>query len=990
MMIEDFEFLDELFLRTPLYSFESYAPEHVPELLGTGLFRTALALASPSFFAQLEKKGFSWTALTQREQTTLHKYFNRMCLRPTPFGACASFTLTRWGDGALLELEEITNARLHLLPDRQWQREKERMPDLQAADAELQVNPTIYQAGKELRFVRSEQGTGGAYSFAISSVAAEPLTLALLHFLEDGTRSLSSLVRQAAAVAQGSDEELISFILFLQEEQVLLTSQDRGVLLPAASFQAAVKTLFPSGKTKLPGTTAGTLSVTPWYSGLERKVSGALDDRLQHSLREALQVLQRLSLPLANTALHDFARRFRERFDRRKVSLLEALDPDTGVPYTQLSGPAAGWLADLALPSEAEQKPSPEWSALHRFFTTHWILSPGRTTYEPLRLEKISEREFPDLGNRYSPPPTISVMFSQTAGGLWLRYAGGASASALLGRFSAFSSQVAALCHTIARREENRNPGVCFTDIDQRSDDHVDNINQRSIMYSYATPVNSFSVVPTDQILPLSDLLLSEREGQLILERKSDGRRVIPRLSTAYNFRRTGLDVFGLLCDLQHQQVHSNFSFALDRLFPGLPFYPRIMHKEVILSPAAWFLSGPEVVQLVSGEPSLGQLHAFRQRHGLPMHITLGSGDQQLSFNLLNDAEGILFLSCIRGSKSMYLQEYLVPERNLQQGDLAFNGQFVATLAARGPVYNSLAAPAPSENKPFVRCFPPGSPWLYVKIYCTDTQADRILSQVISPLIHHDQAAVLQWFFVRYADPKPHLRLRLLLKDPNDAAKLLGKLQTLSEELGVDHLISDLQVATYEREVERYAAALYPAVETFFYLSSELVLMKISVAPENALDRHQMALTSVYSMAAAFCDDQTELGMFLDQQAAFFSAELGAGKSVKIELDKFYRGHRTEINRLLSSSQHNEDVLLGQVLDQLRRIANLCRAAPDLPKPATLLADLMHMHLNRCFPAWQRRQEALVWYCLSKHHRQVAYLQAPVRNKHPAGNSLQE
>ncbi len=60
------------------------------------------------------------------------------------------------------------------------------------------------------------------------------------------------------------------------------------------------------------------------------------------------------------------------------------------------------------------------------------------------------------------------------------------------------------------------------------------------------------------------------------------------------------------------------------------------------------------------------------------------------------------------------------------------------------------------------RTFPPGSEWLYAKLYTGTATADQILRDVIAPLVAEvlGSGAAERWFFIRYGDPDWHVRLR--------------------------------------------------------------------------------------------------------------------------------------------------------------------------------------------------------------------------------------
>ena len=66
--------------------------------------------------------------------------------------------------------------------------------------------------------------------------------------------------------------------------------------------------------------------------------------------------------------------------------------------------------------------------------------------------------------------------------------------------------------------------------------------------------------------------------------------------------------------------------------------------------------------------------------------------------------------------------------------------------------------------KSIQRIFVPGSEWLYLKIYAGENTLERILVRQLPIILRKLNKANLinKWFFIRYADPDTHLRIRFL------------------------------------------------------------------------------------------------------------------------------------------------------------------------------------------------------------------------------------
>src|SRR5690606_23053997 len=106
------------------------------------------------------------------------------------------------------------------------------------------------------------------------------------------------------------------------------------------------------------------------------------------------------------------------------------------------------------------------------------------------------------------------------------------------------------------------------------------------------------------------------------------------------------------------------------------------------------------------------------------------------------------------------------------------------------------------------RSFPPGSEWLYAKIYCGAHDADRVLANQVTRMVgeFNDRHVLNNWFFIRYHDPEPHIRLRFQTNGEShvriDAELMDAVCKHISPliPLGIVHRIA---YDTYEREMER-------------------------------------------------------------------------------------------------------------------------------------------------------------------------------------------
>jgi thiopeptide-type bacteriocin biosynthesis protein len=986
----NYQFLNDLILRAPIFSFQQYQPESIGDILKNPYFRMGLYLASPQLYHVLEIKDFKIEAFSEKERLSVLKYYNRMSFRPTPFGSFASFTLTEWGTQGGIRLHPREHSKLHLLIDQQIALQLARELTKEVTPGFYHVNPTLYKAGGSFRFIKTDySGEKGTIHFDLESYAYNASTADLIRFCKETTRERNDIISHMMALSGCDRETAADYLQFLTGAQILLSSLANNIIGEDFLKRLLDRAEIPGDKLKkdLAGFYSRMLNVTfpdikqldvlsrslsallpsgntqdvsqLFYAGLERGIiEGNLNRKYQQQITNGLTALDVLAPPVQPAMLQQFISDFKDRYDRRKISLLEALDPETGIGY----GPSLLPAGDKELLSEVNFK-APQsdgiqltWSAVHQLLLQRWTDNPCKR--DPIIL---NDHDIAGLaGNGSSlPPPTLSVLFRVVDEGVFLESAGGATATALIARFSAWSPGVNALSRRVAFLEAFANPQVIFADIGQLSDAHADNINRRQQSYDYEIPVNTVSLLPAErQILP-ADLWVSVVGNELILESAVLKKRIIPRLSSAYNYTRNQLTVFRLLCDLQYQGIKGSYALRMEQHFPGLSFYPRVVFKDSVLCPAIWRLSPDELS--VQGEG----FARLRKKLGLPARIALTRHDQQLIFNLDKEEEVTFFLECVKGMDHVTLQEFLV-----SSGDAGIN-QFAAFLYQTEQTYQGYQSESPGKHITVHPEFILGSKWIYLKVYCAPSAANELLVKKLLPVLERLSAQeLLSWFFIRYRDPDNHIRLRLKIKEAAVGSVLTRLKKRFSGTVRL-HVIREYRADTYRREVERYGADIIHLVEAFFHRSSALILQYLKMAGRRSFPYtyHSLAFVSVHYLLNAFIPDNDARVVFLKQMVHTFYTEFAGDKSLKIDLDQKFRAIKNEIGFLAEQGYYEALKLEGAAKDfhsSIKRIVHASRSFP-LSRKDHLLADMIHMHLNRLFTDRQRSQELIVYYCLYKH-----------------------
>lgn len=282
------------------------------------------------------------------------------------------------------------------------------------------------------------------------------------------------------------------------------------------------------------------------------------------------------------------------------------------------------------------------------------------------------------------------------------------------------------------------------------------------------------------------------------------------------------------------------------------------------------------------------------------------------------------------------------------------------------------------------RTFIIGDEWLFYKFYCGPKTADVILTQLVKPLAEQllEAGDIDKWFFIRYADPKQHIRVRFRLCRPQALLNTVMGVKELAK-LFVDRdLIWKIQVDSYQREIERYGAKSMEDSETLFFHDSQMIadMLDMIEGDEGERIRWLFALRTVDAMLDDFRFSMDEKFDLVTKLREGFGREFGMNRPVKEQLEKKYRGERTAIEEVLNRELDAENQMLPlfQLLD--RKSADFRPTAERIiglysvdGKRVPFLNDLMgsysHMMINRIFKSKQRLNEMVVYDFLHRYYK---------------------
>ncbi|HTJ11841.1 MAG TPA: lantibiotic dehydratase [Dinghuibacter sp.] len=983
-------------LRTPVHplSWTGRAPT------GDTIFEEGLYLSSPEFWNEYRKKDTLTGKKRAKLDLSLTKYWLRSCTRCTPYATFAGSALVGIEPGPTrlvlgppgehrrsvrLDMNYVSQL-VHVLSGEQGIREQLR----------FFANNSLYAVGSTLRYVEYTIHDN-VRKYQLTSIERTPYLDALLAAARDGRR-LADLCDRLVREEDVSREEADAFVQQLCEAQLLLSE-----LEPCVTGEEPLDGLIGrlEGLTDTPAVT-GTLrrirdlccqpqNGTDVYAEVNRALPGdaprntlqtdlylsvrerTLDRDVVQRLLEQVSDLLYLSRRNRNGDLEEFKRAFIRKYEDAEIPLAIALDGDLGIGYAGVSDESAGENELLdGIDVAASDTPSFSNDHIQQYVLAkyHDFLRNGR---DAIYLDKAELHEFKRHVSGWRFPDNFYLMGSLLArdGALDkdhfrfdLGTFAGPGAANLFGRFTHGDEALCAFTRDILASEEAPHPDVCFAEVVHLPQARVGNVILRPVLRRFEIPYVGRSGAAAQ--IPVDDLVVSVQGGEVILRSRSLGKRVLPRLTSAHNYAHNSLPVYKFLCDLQQQDMVIPNVWDWGPL-SSLPYLPRVVYGDVIVRKARWVIGD-----------FLGDVEALRRKWALPSRVVFAQYDNELLIDF-DTAEGVaLFQHYMQRHKSLLLEEFLFTEENGVVTDTArrvFTNELILPVRLEtGVVQGAVTRPASGVR----RKFPPGSEWLYYKVYCGRKTGERFLKEVLLPLVEQGvrEAWIDRFFFIRYRDEASHLRVRFRNGDPSLNEALGRRLYPLVEPWIDDGLIDKVAVDTYTRELERYEGAAIEDVERLFYHDSLAVLRLIDLFDGDEGERYRFlfALRGTDALLDDFGLTLPEKGSLLARLQQGFFAEFGGQLALQQRLNERYRSLQKRIFSHLNPALDEENgIREGTATLSTRSRMNApvidsitARIGPE--RCAALAPSLLHMYLNRLFIAQPRRHELLTYHFMEKYY----------------------
>lgn len=1002
---------DFYLLRRPLLSVEIFDEflksenplEWLRAIYQNPILQEAIYVASPNLYQRFELwlKGEK-IGEEEKFKQTLVKYLIRMCTRSTPYGLFAGCAVGQFDTNTAIRFSTNTPFYKHTRLDMNYLAEIiQHLTNHEGFLAKFLFfpNSSIYRLNNTYRYLYYEVINKNRHYSLVSVEASTALSL-VLQKAEKGI-----LLADLATILINEDvnfEEAFDFVKQLVSEQILqseleptTTGQEfQEVLsqkLDLKPFDEILRSLQKQEDSILKYQHAKQL-IEENFSDIAEKDLFQTDlffktdtNTISHSVIEKLtstlsKILIALNPPYKNLNLDEFKRRFYERYELQEIPLTQALDSELGLGYATDSYISAGHLPlieDLSI-KQSNNDDKTGWNPWKEFVLKKYTETLFRQEQELIVTDADIDFLTKNYSNTKQLPETFYVLGSILSASeqhldagdfrFILKNAFGPSGAKTMARFCHGNEELSQKVADIVQFEHNTNTEVIFAEIVHLPEERTGNILMRPQFRQHEIPYICQSSVQQENQIKLDDLMVSVKNNRVFLRSRKHNKFVIPRLTNAHNYHN-GLGIYRFLCDLQYEYGSLN-AFWHWANFKEQVFLPRVCYKNIILSSATWNIPTNDFVahkKLSASEFCTIIKATFR----LPKTVVLGDFDNELVLDLDNIYCQEILKSEFFKKTIVKLSEHHFDSSNcfVKHQDKAFSHEIIIPFKADAFIKKLNFPPLNFTSKNIKRNFEIGSEWFYVKLYCGEKTADEILQKIIGPFVEkmYKKGLIDGFFFIRYYDSDPHLRLRFR-GNPKDKFydNVLVQLQVKLKSYLTHNRIHQLKIDTYQREIERYGAENIELVEKLFCQNSSLVLklMQLLAGDDTEMLRWHFGIKGIDWLLSDF-------GLTLSQKRAFseecqlgFFVEFGIEKTTKEQLNQKFRDEQQAIRNTLASTDF--DTIFEQY-----SIKKLNFSVDKLKKSSyfhQILGSIIHLFVNRLFISQQRQHELVLYHFLTRYY----------------------
>jgi lantibiotic biosynthesis protein len=496
--------------------------------------------------------------------------------------------------------------------------------------------------------------------------------------------------------------------------------------------------------------------------------------------------------------------------------------------------------------------------------------------------------------------------------------------------------------------------------------------NQRSINvlpkyspYRWKIPINVISSNSDENSnIDISDLLVGIKDNSIYLRSQRLKKQVIPIKNHMLNYNSFP-DIVRFLCDLEYESQNNWTPFNWGVL-EYMDYLPRVRYKNTIVYSARWLFS-LTLLNLNRKESFLNFKVCFkewRENNKVPRFIHIGTSSNRLIFDLNNESD--LYEIFIKAKKLNQNDNLVLVESNenfKNRKSSHFVQEFVLPIISTKTYKSTPAKETFTKDYEEDIVFHPGDIWTSIKIYTSiNSQNDFLTNQIKCWIKEFTKKGIIQnWYFIKYSDPKRHIRLRIKSSSEQDTKTviliLLEKIKRLDKSM-VFNTIFD----SYTPELERYGGAkLIRFAEKWFEKDSEAIMnwLSANIEKDHGWEIIDLAVISVFDIINTFSLANELVISWIDSIVSFkrYIQDFRTKKSFYMNVFKINENRfNLDLDKLPEEISFGFKERKTKLSEYLEEINIINRKEKKFIDHYEIMGHLIHMNLNRLLGPDKRKE----------------------------------
>lgn len=959
-----------------------FSEEKIRELCLDIKFREKIRVASKSLLNMMDEfleNPNKWKEKTKKSFfASIMKYYIRSVKRPTPFGLFSGV-----GIGEFAEKEIFNDTNEHFQKkvniDTSWLYGYiENIEKKLYRNLEFRINGIIKREGNRVTLIYSSKDDIEEISIRYTNV------FAILEKVCKSYTSFSKIVSEIQKEYEDINKSIIvDYLKELVDKNVLISSL-RPPFTIENSLQYVIEQcerLNISEKQKLinlnklclqyENTDIGTggeiydsiisemekIYKSKYYLQVDTIILGEevnLSSKTKKDIEQLATYLTKISEmnPFQNSTFEQYRELFLDKYGfQRQIPILEMLDPITGI------GAPNGY----SVPRNKFYEEQPQKKSMSLELENFFIRKYEKATADKkaIKFTKEELEHFISLDNNENIPTSFEMYFSleEKEGQKQLvlsNILGSNCAGKTFGRFSIADSKIKNVLDELNYREKAlrlddiESCEISHLPKERRSGNITRCTSKRECVLSAYTNVED-----KKKEINLNDILIGTTEDRFYAINKQSGKEIIFGSNNMYNLTLQP-NAFRFLLEIENDGKLNWCEFPWDRCFDNYRHIPQIEFEDIILAKEKWFFS---LNDLEAGKKCIFEdfkkiFNKFRREHHIPAKVNLSEFDNTISLNLEKEiALWIVYEEVKKKKGESILFERIDEKSNAIEYE---SGRKISTEIVV-PVFRKTKEvkrekPKKSEYIERIKHLVfPYENWLYFRVYCTkEREVELIALNLRLYGFELKEKYGIEHFFMRFMDPKPHIRIRFY-GIPEKLMCATPEILLWLNKLVRENVVGDYNISVYEREIERYGGEqLIKYAESLFRIDS-FVVEEILYYQRNRqleLEKEEIVILSIFKIIMQFYSDYEQQLEFLTRHyhSNYYKDEFRQKK------DNYLKLFDIE-NNFKNYRKNQERDWLIKLLEKRNSAIQLYNKKIEENKlnifKSDIIASILHLHCNR-------------------------------------------